>query len=109
MNALPQFLTVEEAASVMRIGRTAAYQLAARFEATDGREGLPVVRFGRLLRVPRARIEDWAGGPLDASPGDNQPLPDPAAPIAAPTQPRNRRPDVHTKPCARQPQLPFEN
>ena len=61
---LPDFLTVEEAARVLRIGRTSAYALAARYEETDGAEGLPVVRVGRLLRVPRARLEAMAGGPL---------------------------------------------
>ncbi len=35
--------------------------------ATDGAEGLPVVRIGRLLRVPRARLEAWVGGPLTAT------------------------------------------
>jgi excisionase family DNA binding protein len=57
----PPFLTIEEAARVLRVGRTAAYALAARFEATDGAEGLPVVRVGRLLRVPTARLEQLAG------------------------------------------------
>ena len=57
MSDLPPFFTVEEAAEVVRIGRTLAYQLAARFEATNGAEGLPVVRIGRLLRVPRAALE----------------------------------------------------
>ena len=32
MSDLPPFFTVEEAAGVVRIGRTLAYQLAARFE-----------------------------------------------------------------------------
>jgi excisionase family DNA binding protein len=61
---LPDFLTVEEAARVLRIGRTSAYALAARYEETHGAEGLPVVRVGRLLRVPRARLEELAGGQL---------------------------------------------
>lgn len=61
---LPDFLTVEEAAQILRIGRTAAYGLARQWRATDGREGLPVVSFGRLLRVPRAALEVVAGGPL---------------------------------------------
>src|SRR5215210_3628194 len=61
---LPDFLTVEEAAAVLRIGRTAAYELARRYRATGGGEGLPVVVLGRLLRVPRAQLEALAGGPL---------------------------------------------
>jgi excisionase family DNA binding protein len=61
---LPDFLTVEEAAAVLRIGRTAAYELARRYRVSGGVEGLPVVVLGRLLRVPRAQLEAWAGGRL---------------------------------------------
>ena len=77
MTEIPNFFTVEEAAEIMRIGRTLAYQQAARYEATGGAEGLPVVRIGRLLRVPRAGLEAWAGGPLvgrtadDAAPANH--------------------------------------
>ena len=53
---LPAVLSVEEAAAFLRIGRTCAYELARRYEATGGRQGLPVVRLGRLLRVPRAAL-----------------------------------------------------
>jgi excisionase family DNA binding protein len=52
-------LTIEEAAALLRIGRRTAYQLAALFEATGGREGLPVVRLGRCLRVVRVRLEQF--------------------------------------------------
>ena len=62
MTEIPNFFTVEEAAEIVRIGRTLAYQQAARYEATGGAEGLPVVRIGRLLRVPRVGLEAWAGG-----------------------------------------------
>jgi excisionase family DNA binding protein len=60
---LPEFLTVEEAAEVLRIGRTAAYMLTRRWRDSDGREGLPVERLGRLLRVPRAALERMAQSP----------------------------------------------
>jgi hypothetical protein len=56
LDELPVVLTVEEAAAILRIGRGAAYELAGRWRETDGREGLPVVTFGRSLRVPRAAL-----------------------------------------------------
>jgi hypothetical protein len=49
---LPIMLKVEEAARVLRIGRTLAYDLATRFAAGDP-GGLPIVRVGACLRVPR--------------------------------------------------------
>ena len=88
----PDFLTVTEAAKILRLGRTAAYELAARFEATDGAEGLPVIRMGRQFRVPRARLEAMAGGPL----GDP----------AAPTRPTPIV-DLTTSDDDRQVELPF--
>ena len=46
---LPQFLTVEEWRTFMRIGRSSAYDLI--------RQGLvPVVRWGRTLRIPRGAV-----------------------------------------------------
>ncbi len=65
--ALPDFLTIEEAARVARIGRNPAYALAKRYRDTNGAEGLPVVAFGRTLRVPRHLLEQMAGGPLDVA------------------------------------------
>ncbi len=50
---LAPFLTVLEAAALLRISRTSAYEQARRYLFTGGREGLPVVRVGRCLRVPR--------------------------------------------------------
>ena len=58
------FLTVEEAARVLRLGRTAAYALARTWRETDGQDGLPVVAFGRSLRVPRAALEAISGAPI---------------------------------------------
>ena len=48
-------LTVEEAADVLRIGRSAAYDLARIWRAGDP-SGLPVIQVGRQLRVPRAAL-----------------------------------------------------
>lgn len=59
------FLTVEEAAAVLRIGRTAAYEATRRYRATDGAEGIPVYKVGGTLRVPRHKLEEIAGGPLE--------------------------------------------
>lgn len=59
----PDFITVEQAAEIIGIGRTCAYQLARR--AADFGEGtFPAIRFGRQLRVPRRKLEDLTGGPI---------------------------------------------
>lgn len=54
---LPAFLRVEEVARILRISRSAAYELANEWLATDGEAGLPAVRLGRTLRIPRAAVE----------------------------------------------------
>ncbi len=81
----PDFLRVEEAAKVLRIGRTTAYALASEFLATNGASGLPVVRLGKQLRVPRHRLEQMLGGTIT--------WPPPGTPVGAPesgTAPRRR-------------------
>jgi hypothetical protein len=65
LDELPEFLTIEEAARVLRIGRTSAYLLAQQWRHTGGRSGLPVQRLGRLLRVPRSALERMAVSPGD--------------------------------------------
>lgn len=97
MYELPDFLTVEEAARVLRIGRTAAYEQTRRFEETGGQEGIPVIRVGRLMRVPRGALERWSGGPLSAS------LWSQAPPSEEPPPGRRR----HAKPRLDQEGLPF--
>lgn len=66
MAGLPDLLTIEEAAKVIRVGRTKAYAMAREWRATGGRSGLPVVDFGHALRVPLCQLETIVGGPLTA-------------------------------------------
>jgi hypothetical protein len=61
LEELPEFLTVGEAAAVLRIGRTSAYLLCKWWRVTGGESGLPVVQVGRQLRVPRAALERLTG------------------------------------------------
>lgn len=49
-------LTVEEAAAILRISRSSAYDLARAWRFGD-RNGIPVIRVGRRLRVPRSELE----------------------------------------------------
>jgi excisionase family DNA binding protein len=52
---LPHFLDIEEAAKLVGIGRSAAYEAAKTGQ-------LPTVRFGRRLRVPRHALLSLGGG-----------------------------------------------
>lgn len=54
-------LTVEEAGRLFRLGRTKAYEEAHRYLETGGECGLPVVRFGRALRCPTAKLRVLMG------------------------------------------------
>jgi excisionase family DNA binding protein len=68
-------LTIEEAASLLRIGRSAAYAAARSGE-------IPTIRVGRSLRVPCHRLEAMLGktpDPIDSDaragyPGDAESL-----------------------------------
>jgi hypothetical protein len=89
--ALPAFLTVEEAGALLRIGRTKAYAMTVEWRTTGGKSGLPVVDLGDILRVPRKALEELAGGELDARllrPVDStrklKPVPDPVIDLTEP-------------------------
>jgi len=64
MGLVPDLLTIEEAARVLRIGRTKAYAMGQEWRVTDGRSGIKVSEFGGQLRVPRVWIEEQLGAPL---------------------------------------------
>ena len=95
----PDFLTVEQAAAILRIGRTCAYALAGRYLESGGAEGMPVIRIGKQLRVPRALLERWHGGPL------TPPVPAPALTPVAPA--RSSRTRARRAPRSVQSSLPF--
>jgi excisionase family DNA binding protein len=46
------YLTVEQTAERLQLGRTKVYEMIAY-------EGLPVVRFGRCVRINPVRLQEW--------------------------------------------------
>ncbi|MFL5588068.1 MAG: helix-turn-helix domain-containing protein [Ktedonobacteraceae bacterium] len=48
----PLLLSIPEVAAALRLSRAKVYQLIDV-------EGLPVVRFGRAVRVPHALLQQW--------------------------------------------------
>jgi excisionase family DNA binding protein len=48
----PLLLTIPEVAKLLHLGRTKVYRLIAD-------EGLPVMRFGRAVRVPHSLLQQW--------------------------------------------------
>jgi excisionase family DNA binding protein len=62
LDDLPLLLTVDETASVLRIGRNAAYAAVS--------EGVvPAIRIGRRIRIPRTALAAMVEQ-HDAAPGD---------------------------------------
>jgi len=53
---LPPFLRVDQAQELTQLGRSQLYELTRRWRETGGAEGIPVVRFGRCLRIPTAAL-----------------------------------------------------
>ncbi len=58
---LPPFLRVEQARELVQLGRSQIYQLMRRWSETNGKEGIPVVYFGRCARIPTAELLRLAG------------------------------------------------
>lgn len=54
------FLRVREAAAILGLSNSAVYELANAWLATEGRSGLPAVRMGRCILIPRAAIDRLA-------------------------------------------------
>ena len=56
-----EVLTIDEAATILRISRNAAYAAARERRATGGTVGIPCIEIVRTLRVPRADFERMLG------------------------------------------------
>jgi hypothetical protein len=54
-------LTVAEAATVLRISRTSAYNLAREWRGTNGASGLPTVLLGSRVMVRRVDLAAIVG------------------------------------------------
>ncbi len=119
----PDLLTIEEAARVLRIGRTKAYAMSQEWRVTKGESGIKVCELGGQLRVPKAWLEEQLGAPVLFVPPPpdrekrNGPTPKPDAlrsepsPTAEPTPPakpiRSRRRGKRTPANSNQLTLPF--
>ncbi len=91
---VPDLLKVMEAAAVLRVGRTSAYEMAREYLATNGASGMPTVRIRGQLRIPRVPFEEWIGAPITVWPPLELPTDeDPAAdqPVAVAASARGRR------------------
>lgn len=60
-DAPAEVLTIDEAATILRISRNAAYAAARQWRITGGETGLPCIEIGRTLRVPRTELDRLLG------------------------------------------------
>lgn len=67
---LPPFLRVEQAQERTQLGRSQLYEQTRLWRESGGKEGIPVVQFGRCLRIPTAALLRMALIDLDAGAGD---------------------------------------
>ncbi len=56
---LPPLLAVEQAAKVLQIGRSKAYELTVEYERSSGVSGLPFVWIGNQKRIPRDALVEF--------------------------------------------------
>jgi excisionase family DNA binding protein len=92
MDETPIFLTIPQAADLLAIGDTLAYELAAAGV-------LPVVRLRGAVRVHRAALLRWAEDQATTAPAREEPKP-PREPPArrAPSRTANKRRDRRPSP-----------
>lgn len=95
-------LSVDEAAGLLGVGRTKAYDMSREWRANGGESGLPVIDCGNSLRVPLYPLAEMLGIEVahllavlrDAAMPEpaSEPPPTPALePVSAPTPKPTRR------------------
>jgi excisionase family DNA binding protein len=67
VSELPRFLTVEQAAKLLQLGRSKTYELTVEWDRTGGRTGIPFVWFGNQKRIPLDALMRWVDSQLDPS------------------------------------------
>ena len=67
MAELPRFLTVEQAAKLLQLGRSKTYELTVEWDRTCGRSGIPFVWFGNQKRIPLDALMRWVDTQLNPS------------------------------------------
>ena len=68
---LPPFLRVEQAQELTQLGRSQLYEQTRLWRESGGKEGIPVVQFGRCLRIPTAALLKMALIELDTPADDS--------------------------------------
>jgi hypothetical protein len=86
---LPLMLTVDQTCEVLGIGRSLGYAQVRRYLASEGREGIPAVRIGTALRIPRTGLVELLLAAAAPTPVDATVLH--VVPTMEPTPPRKRR------------------
>ena len=61
---MPKFLTVEQAAKLLQLGRSKAYALTVEWERSGGTTGIPFVWLGNQKRIPLDALMRWVDGQL---------------------------------------------
>lgn len=95
---------MDEAARLLRVGRTKAYAMAKQWRQTGGRAGLPVIDLGDVLRVPVRALDQLIEDALRAQPNaDTAALADPEPTVQPGPKPKRTR--RHRQASADQPAL----
>lgn len=88
---LPEFMTIEQVARVLQLGRSTMYALTVEWDVTGGKSGMPFVWFGRQKRIPKPRSSASPSKPSSHPPRDA-----PRATPTLPTSPVEQINNLHT-------------